>query len=622
MAGQAFGRYELQSLLATGGMGEVYLAVDRGAPGADPGFERLCVVKRIRPELVTNADAVGMFAREAACAALLSHGNIVQLLDHGAINGQPYVALEYVHGVNLKAVLTAQRARGVQLPLPEVVHIAHAVALALRYAHARRKPDGTRLDLVHRDISPQNVLVSVEGEVKLTDFGMAKGATRVQYQTGEMSLKGKIAYLSPEQASGEAVEQRSDLFSLGTVLYELCTLQHPFGEDGDALKVMDRIKRAEVGPPTELRPDLPPALVRVLAGCLMREPRDRFPSAAEVVSLLEELRAATLPPPGQLRLAAHLSSLGLAPPDPSWGPRGTPTRESVRPVSSPPQTQPSLNPAQLLGAPAGRPAEESAPGGRAVAAAAFEELSTGGLVVSRGAGPAWVAAGALGLAAGLAWAWWPAAVPPHADPPPEAPAAPADPAPRAAEPRERPAVERTPRARPRARIPAETPRDEEPAAAAATPAPPPEPAAPASATPAAAAAVRPPAAAAPTPAALPLVLPASPGLPPQTGMRFNAHRRIRVVLNGAQVMDALQGRLALPEGTQELRFILGSDRFLTVTLRDAGAGARVAQLATSSSGRVTWDGREVQGSAQLPVNRGGSVLSLADEGDALVVTVR
>jgi len=341
---QVFGRYVLEELLASGGMGEVYLATDLGSAGAQAAYRRPCVIKRILPHLCEQPDMVAMFAREAALGALLSHHAITQLLDHGVIGGRHYTAFEYVKGCNLKSLLDAHRISLSPVPLGNVTHILTHVAMALDHAHRARAPDGSALQLVHRDVSPQNVLLSVDGEVKLTDFGMARGtAMRGVYQTQETMLKGKLAYLSPEQASGVQVDARSDVFALGVVLYELLTLQHPFTHDGiSGVALLDRIRKVAFPPPRDLRPDAPGWMLDLLQRCLVAEPNDRIPSAVAVLDLVTE--GAPIHH-AQASLSAHLRRMGL----PQTSDAAARTRESVKPVvsASPvPKTQEAPKPLQ------------------------------------------------------------------------------------------------------------------------------------------------------------------------------------------------------------------------------------------------------------------------------------
>ncbi|MGH7272452.1 MAG: serine/threonine-protein kinase, partial [Polyangiaceae bacterium] len=230
-----FGRYRLLERLGQGGMAEVYRAKSYGVEG----FEKILVIKLILPEFARSPDFVAMFIHEAKLAVRLSHPNIVQVFDLGKAPSEPsdggeprdvyYMAMEHVHGLDLALVLAPSRRQEIPLPIPMGVFVAAEVAKGLDHAHRRRDEQMRPLGIVHRDVSPQNVLVSFEGEVKVTDFGIAKARGTLVSLDGSATseapaeLKGKFSYMSPEHVAGEPVDGRSDLFSLATVLYELVT---------------------------------------------------------------------------------------------------------------------------------------------------------------------------------------------------------------------------------------------------------------------------------------------------------------------------------------------------------------------------------------------------------------
>ncbi|MGH9337526.1 MAG: serine/threonine-protein kinase [Vicinamibacteria bacterium] len=213
-----YGRYSLLERVATGGMAEVFRAKRKGVEG----FEKVVAVKRILPHLSSNKDFVDMFIAEAKMVASLSHPNIVQIFDLGKIDDTYYIAMEFVEGKDLRTILTRARNRGTLPGVDLAALIAGKVGAALEYAHRHRDSDGRELRIVHRDVSPQNILVSDEGEVKLVDFGIAKAATKASH-TDSGSLRGKLLYMSPEQAWGRALDKRSDLFALGAVFFEILT---------------------------------------------------------------------------------------------------------------------------------------------------------------------------------------------------------------------------------------------------------------------------------------------------------------------------------------------------------------------------------------------------------------
>ncbi len=218
-----FGRYTLLMPLATGGMGEIFLARLDGAEG----FEKLCVIKKILPHLAEDQEFVARFVNEAKTLGKLSHGSIAQVLDMGQSDEEPYIALEYVDGKDLRRVAARMRERAMPLPLTFILFVTSRVLDALAYAHRKRDDEEKELDLVHRDVSPQNVLISYEGEVKVIDFGLAK-STLYAAKTNPSIMLGKFLYMSPEQARHAKVDRRSDLYAVGLCLYELVAGKNPF----------------------------------------------------------------------------------------------------------------------------------------------------------------------------------------------------------------------------------------------------------------------------------------------------------------------------------------------------------------------------------------------------------
>jgi len=264
------GRYTIVRRLAVGGMAEVYLARMRG----QHGFARSVVVKRIRPALARTGQIRRMFADEARVAAHLAHVNIAQVIDVGEEGGEPYLVMEYVEGRDVHALLEEAGGRG--LPIDIAVAVALGVAAGLDHAHGRRDADGRPLEIVHRDVSPSNVMVGFDGNVKLLDFGVAK-AQGARDVTRAGTVKGKLQYMSPEQSLGLAVDLRSDLFSLGTVLYEMLVGTRPF-ETGAVLVA-----------PARRRPAVSPALDALVLQLLENEPSRRPASAEEVSTALDTI---------------------------------------------------------------------------------------------------------------------------------------------------------------------------------------------------------------------------------------------------------------------------------------------------------------------------------------------
>jgi serine/threonine-protein kinase len=292
------GRYELLRRLAVGGMGELYLARLRGAAN----FEKRFVIKKILPNLAQQPEFVARFVDEAHILVRLTHGNIVSVFDMGEADGELYMAMEYIQGCDLRLILRRRAARGERLAPALCVFIAAEVCKGLSYAHQKADDQGRPMRIVHRDISPSNILVSRDGEVKLVDFGIAR-ATEAAADASAVLLQGKLAYMSPEQASGLPTDARADLFSLGVVLYELLTGARPFEGRSD-LDLIARVKAAAFAPASTLRPDLDPQLDALLARLLARDPADRPPSADALLSDLMGLLMAW----GQLITASALSA--------------------------------------------------------------------------------------------------------------------------------------------------------------------------------------------------------------------------------------------------------------------------------------------------------------------------
>jgi len=285
-----FGSYELLERIAEGGMAEVWRARSRGAAG----FEKTVVIKRVLPALMANPGFADLLVREAKIAALLSHPNVVQIFDLGEERGAYFIAMEYVQGKDLGA-LVHRRQGAPGLPLATRLWIIAEVAKALDYAHRRKGEDGRPLNIVHRDISPQNVLLSFDGVVKVADFGIAR-ADESGLGRGEdpKLLRGKYAYMSPEQARGEPLDRRSDLFSLGIVLHELLTGERLF-KAGSSRETLERVRAAAAPRIDTTALGAPPELADIVARSLGRDPADRFQSAAvlhaELTRVLFEMGA-------------------------------------------------------------------------------------------------------------------------------------------------------------------------------------------------------------------------------------------------------------------------------------------------------------------------------------------
>ena len=283
------GRYELVKRLGSGGMGDVHLARLRGPFG----FEKLMVVKRIRAELAGDAHYVRMFLTEARLAAKLSHPNLVQVYDLGRADDGYFLAMEFVDGVGLEDLVGRARDASILLPASELVGAFSKLAAALAYAHDATDHDGP-LGLVHRDVTPRNILLGFDGEPRLIDFGIAK--SRVQRElTAAGVVKGRVAYMSPEQTFAGPLDRRTDVFSLAVCLYEACTLRHPFLRRG-SIDTVEAIRHHQPPAPSSLRPCLR-ALDPVLARAMAKEPAARHPGCAELgYDLLAVMDRGALPP--------------------------------------------------------------------------------------------------------------------------------------------------------------------------------------------------------------------------------------------------------------------------------------------------------------------------------------
>jgi serine/threonine protein kinase len=280
---EVYGPYRLLERVAVGGMAEVFKAKRSGVEG----FEKIVAVKRILAHLSDNKEFVEMFIDEAKMVACLTHPNIVQISDLGRLEGAYYIAMDYVHGRDLRSILRRSRDRGLRLPLDLSIFVVGRVCSALEYAHRKKDERGRPLQIVHRDISPQNILISFEGDVKLADFGIAKAASKA-HTTDRGALRGKLLYMSPEQASGKPVDLRSDIFSLGIVFYEMVTEQKPFMGTSE-MSILETVRECRVAPPTSLNPRIPSSLEKVVMKALERDPDQRYQDGAEMQRDLDRI---------------------------------------------------------------------------------------------------------------------------------------------------------------------------------------------------------------------------------------------------------------------------------------------------------------------------------------------
>lgn len=272
---EQFGKYILLEKLASGGMAEVFLAKSLGASGVN----KFLAVKRILPQYSDNKDFIDMFKEEAKIAVNLNHGSVVSIYDFGIERSQFYLVMEYVEGRNLRQVLNELKKRNQQFSIEQIVYMMKEVAAGIDHAH--RLIDGTTgkpLNLVHRDMSPQNIMVSYEGEVKVIDFGIAKAETQLE-QTKTGTLKGKFGYMSPEQADGQSIDSRTDLFSLGIILWELLAHDRLFTSNSEAA-ILRKIRECQIPSIRKINPSIPTELENIVNKSLARDKSQRYQTSA------------------------------------------------------------------------------------------------------------------------------------------------------------------------------------------------------------------------------------------------------------------------------------------------------------------------------------------------------
>jgi eukaryotic-like serine/threonine-protein kinase len=279
---RSFGRYTLLRKLATGGMAELYLALDRPVASV----EKLVVIKRVLPVLEFEEAFLEMLLNEARIASTLSHRNIVQTYEFGRVEGTHFIAMEYIQGEDIRSIVRQIKKKGGEFPLAYALRVGISVCAGLAYAHDKHDLNGVPLEIVHRDISPQNMLITFQGHVKIVDFGIAKSRLKLSEQTRKGQLKGKIAYMAPEQAMGNAIDYRADIFSLGVILYELTTGHRLFKKDTD-FETLKAVSTADYARPSVVRPGYPPALEAIVVRALSLEPERRYASAREMQVDLE-----------------------------------------------------------------------------------------------------------------------------------------------------------------------------------------------------------------------------------------------------------------------------------------------------------------------------------------------
>ncbi|WP_224372980.1 serine/threonine protein kinase [Hyalangium versicolor] len=271
-----FGKYLLLERINVGGMAEVFIAKAFGVEG----FERFLAIKKILPTMAEDQEFITMFIDEARISVQLNHANIVHIHDLGKYDETFYIAMEYVAGRDLRTILERYRRRKEIMPTAQAVFIASKMCEGLDYAHRKKDARGQDLSIIHRDVSPQNILVSYEGDVKIIDFGIAKAANRAQ-KTQAGILKGKFGYMSPEQVRGMPIDRRSDIFAVGVILYEMLTGEKLFVGESD-FSTLEAVRNAEVPLPRQFNPNIPAGLEKVVLKALAREPEERYQWASDL----------------------------------------------------------------------------------------------------------------------------------------------------------------------------------------------------------------------------------------------------------------------------------------------------------------------------------------------------
>ncbi|PTL84552.1 protein kinase [Vitiosangium sp. GDMCC 1.1324] len=329
---QQVGKYQLIRKLATGGMAEVFLAKAAGPMG----FEKTLVLKRILPHLAEEPAFVEMFLSEAKLAAQLTHPHIVQIFDFGEADGAYFLAMEYIDGPNLRTLVKRAAAQGMSLPMAACARLITHACEGLAFAHDFIDPEtGEALGLIHRDISPDNILLSKQGAVKVVDFGIAKAAGQ-SHKTRSGVIKGKLAYMSPEQVRAESLDRRADVYALGVVLYELLTAHKPIESESDVGLIQAILAQAPT-PAAQLRPELPDSLRHILDRALAKDREQRYPDCHAFQSDLEDFILSTGKPVTTQQIAQLIAQVASGTDQPMLQP-GTPPggpKRSATPVHTP-----------------------------------------------------------------------------------------------------------------------------------------------------------------------------------------------------------------------------------------------------------------------------------------------
>ncbi len=333
MAREIFGKYELIGKLAVGGMAEIFLARQTGPKG----FKKNLAIKRVLPHLTENQDFITMFLDEARLVARFNHPNLTSIFELGRVKNQYFMAMEYIHGLSLSQLLKVCHQKKERLPFAFSAKIVSLACDGLAYAHDFKKPDGTALNLIHRDVSPQNIMLSYEGAVKVMDFGIAKASGNL-YQTRTATLKGKASYMSPEQIFKKGpVDLRSDIFSLGVVLYEFIAGRRPFVGDTE-LETMAAIVHTKPPSLRELDPRIPAELIAIIEKALTKDRKKRFQSARDMSVALDRFLQANKAPVDSHVLGAYLKR--MVPPEESKRARMLAGEKDFTPTEAVIRTQP------------------------------------------------------------------------------------------------------------------------------------------------------------------------------------------------------------------------------------------------------------------------------------------
>ncbi len=299
-AGQVLGRYELLLPIAQGGMASVWAARLKGSRG----FQKMVAIKTMLPGLIDDPQFERMFLDEASLASQVHHPHVIEIMDLGEQDRVLYIVMEWVDGEPLSVILKYAASRG-GMPLPIAVHVAIQACRGLHAAHELRDDSGVIVGLVHRDVSPQNVLLTYDGVVKVVDFGVAKVTNRAQGETRAGQLKGKIAYMSPEQLRGDKIDRRTDVFAMGILLYMMTTGRHPFRGDDEPSTIRQISSDEPAVLPSTLIANYPPALEQILMQALAKDPAKRYPTANDIVVALSR----AMPPSTDEEVTAFLRTL-------------------------------------------------------------------------------------------------------------------------------------------------------------------------------------------------------------------------------------------------------------------------------------------------------------------------